>query len=484
MQLRTPSWQAKADAKVKDLQSKIPKEWVLQDVDLQKAKEQRTLTGSFMDQFLDKHELEILANDSVQLVASIQRRQYTAVEVVRSYCKAAAIAQQINNCLHEIMFDLAMQTARDLDRHYKETGNVKGPLHGLPVSLKDQFHVEGYDTTMGYVGWIGTYEGSHDLNKVHKNPGQDTYASSVGVMGTSIEALKLLMTSMLSTEPWNDDPNVVKMPWDYEIEASTLARAHPDGSAKEDLELKLGILWTDGVVRPQPPVRRALRLVFNTLGDLGHKAGQAIVHSLTEYPTRVAVEVLDWKPPSHSTANKILGAFFMADGCHDIHRQLDLSGEPLMPPLRRGFQLKDPLPLLEYQDFTLQGKAYNETYSDYWNSTSSGDGRIVDAFIMPVAPNAAVIPGKYSYGAYTEPINLLDYSAVVIPVTKAEKSIDKFDHDYQPMNGADRKTWEAYDPETYDGAPVGLQIVGRKWDEEKIWAISKIIDTALRTAAR
>ncbi|KAL8680598.1 MAG: hypothetical protein Q9224_006928, partial [Gallowayella concinna] len=168
MQLRTPSWQAKADAKVKDLQSKIPKEWVLQDVDLQKAKEQRTLTGSFMDQFLDKHELEILANDSVQLVASIQRRQYTAVEVVRSYCKAAAIAQQINNCLHEIMFGLAMQTARDLDRHYKETGNVKGPLHGLPVSLKDQFHVEGYDTTMGYVGWIGTYEGSHDPNKVHK----------------------------------------------------------------------------------------------------------------------------------------------------------------------------------------------------------------------------------------------------------------------------------------------------------------------------
>lgn len=30
-----------------------------------------------------------------------------------------------------------------------------GPLHGLPVSLKDQFHVKGVDTTMGYVGWIG-----------------------------------------------------------------------------------------------------------------------------------------------------------------------------------------------------------------------------------------------------------------------------------------------------------------------------------------
>ncbi len=42
-----------------------------------------------------------------------------------------------------------------------------GPLHGLPVSLKDQFHVKGNDTTMGYVGWIGTYEGDRDPSKVH-----------------------------------------------------------------------------------------------------------------------------------------------------------------------------------------------------------------------------------------------------------------------------------------------------------------------------
>ena len=27
-----------------------------------------------------------------------------------------------------------------------------GPLHGLPVSLKDQFHVKDVETTMGYIG--------------------------------------------------------------------------------------------------------------------------------------------------------------------------------------------------------------------------------------------------------------------------------------------------------------------------------------------
>lgn len=66
------------------------------------------------------------------------------------------------------MFDKALHTARELDKNLKETGSVKGPLHGLPISLKDQFHVEGYDTTMGYVGWIGTYEGDTSPTKAHR----------------------------------------------------------------------------------------------------------------------------------------------------------------------------------------------------------------------------------------------------------------------------------------------------------------------------
>jgi amidase len=31
--------------------------------------------------------------------------------------------------------------------------------------LKDQFHVEGVETTMGYVGWIGTFEGERGTGK-------------------------------------------------------------------------------------------------------------------------------------------------------------------------------------------------------------------------------------------------------------------------------------------------------------------------------
>lgn len=65
------------------------------------------------------------------------------------------------------MFDTALRTARELDQYFGDHGRVKGPLHGLPISLKDQFHVRDYDTTMGYVGWTNTYEGDKDSPKVH-----------------------------------------------------------------------------------------------------------------------------------------------------------------------------------------------------------------------------------------------------------------------------------------------------------------------------
>lgn len=49
-------------------------------------------------------------------------------------------------------FKDALQRAKELDKHLQETGGLIGPLHGIPVTLKDQFNLKGYDTTLGYVG--------------------------------------------------------------------------------------------------------------------------------------------------------------------------------------------------------------------------------------------------------------------------------------------------------------------------------------------
>lgn len=49
----------------------------------------------------------------------------------------------------------------------EENQKTSGPLHGLPISLKDQFHVQGVETTMGYAGWIGRNENTSDGQGLH-----------------------------------------------------------------------------------------------------------------------------------------------------------------------------------------------------------------------------------------------------------------------------------------------------------------------------
>jgi hypothetical protein len=55
------------------------------------------------------------------------------------------------NCLTEVFFDDAVKQAEQLDEYYRQHGKLFGPLHGVPVTLKDQFDVQGADTTLGYV---------------------------------------------------------------------------------------------------------------------------------------------------------------------------------------------------------------------------------------------------------------------------------------------------------------------------------------------
>ncbi|KAH6630671.1 amidase signature domain-containing protein [Chaetomium sp. MPI-SDFR-AT-0129] len=514
--MRVPAvvpWEARAAAKRASTLARIPQAWRHDPAQLDEAKGQRDLTGTFIHRFLQSRDIEIISQDSLELTRAIGSAKLTAVEVTTAFCKTAAVAHQINNCLHEVFFDQALERAKQLDAYFAEHGKTVGPLHGLPISLKDQFHVKGVDTSMGYVGWIGSNLGIKDPSQAHQvesqittellslgavlycktslpqtllfgetknniigqtlnphnqnlscggssggegalqalrgstlgvgtdiggsvripaafngifslkptperlsyrqvantNPGQNTYRSTVGFLSTSIGGLELALRSTLSTKPWISNPAVVPIPFREDELSLVRERADANGRAREPyLPLKLGVLWTDKTVGPHPPVLRGVHTVVNALREAGHR-------------------VVNWDPPLQATAKRVHVSFLKADGAHDIHSHLNLSGEPLIPDLQEAFQLRPPLSLLETQDLILQG---------------------------------------------------LDVA--VIPVTKANKDIDVVDPSYQPLNDLDKKNSEAYDPEVYDGAPVGVQLVARKFEEEKILGIAQIVTAALR----
>lgn len=62
------------------------------------------------------------------------------------------------NCALELFPETALVQAVALDEYLFENKKPVGPLHGLPISLKDQCRVKGYESSMGYISWLGKYD--------------------------------------------------------------------------------------------------------------------------------------------------------------------------------------------------------------------------------------------------------------------------------------------------------------------------------------
>lgn len=134
--------------------AKIPADWHLDAETLQRygAKpisifdaplDQRIVPGILSQR---EHDLSSPVYDATDLLALLRDGSVTSEELVRAVCKRAAIAHQLANCLTEIMFEEALDRARQLD---KLPADTRGPLHGLPITVKDSFFMKGLDSSIG-----------------------------------------------------------------------------------------------------------------------------------------------------------------------------------------------------------------------------------------------------------------------------------------------------------------------------------------------
>lgn len=141
-------WKAIAQRKRAERESRIPKAWRLASLPSSDTLDVRSIPRTCG--ILTPDEISITENyDATALAELLRAGTLTALQVTLAFCKRAAIAQQTCNCLTEIFFDDAIERAKFLDKDYKRTGKTVGPLHGVPVSLKDTFKVKGYDASTG-----------------------------------------------------------------------------------------------------------------------------------------------------------------------------------------------------------------------------------------------------------------------------------------------------------------------------------------------
>jgi Asp-tRNA(Asn)/Glu-tRNA(Gln) amidotransferase A subunit family amidase len=78
----------------------------------------------------------------------------TAVETVTAFLKRAHIGQQLLNFATEFMVEDALSAAAELDAHFKATGKLVGPLHGVPISVKEHVGLKGRICHSTYIAWI------------------------------------------------------------------------------------------------------------------------------------------------------------------------------------------------------------------------------------------------------------------------------------------------------------------------------------------
>lgn len=135
--------------------------------------------------------------------------------------------------------------------------------------------------------------------------------------------------------------------------------------------------------------------------------------------------------------------------------------------------------LTGYTQLKAERNEYRLAYNDYWQATGATDGHPVDAILCPVGPGAAPPHGYAKYWSYSSQWNMLEYPAVVFPVTQVDPTLDQKEVGYVAMNEQDQWNYDLYDPSRYADAPVGLQLVTRRFEDEKCLAILAKIEQAM-----
>ncbi|KAF7957290.1 hypothetical protein EAE96_002877 [Botrytis aclada] len=537
------TWQAIAARRQQEILSSIPLEWLL-PADLLQSKRPLNLVKTCG--LLSEREVKIVYSTAVDLLEKMRTREYTAVEVTTAFCKASAVAHQATNCLAWTMYPSALSHAAKLDAHMTQTGTPIGPLHGLPISVKEHIYLIDTPSTSGFVGWADNFctspsqegmcinvlrdsgavfhvkttnpqglmalETQSNLYSTTTNPlntflspggssggesalvamhgsilgigtdiggsirspalscgiyglkpsiarlphsglsgahdGMESIIGVVGPIATCLADVELFCKTLLDAQPWRGEVGLLPIPW-----GSRESRA---AGQEESRKLKIGIIYTDGVHTPHPPITRVLHTTESALREAGHE--------IIPFPTHL-----------HAPLISTIDALYFLDGGAEYLAHLSLTSEPPTSLLQWLLEKETT----KHRDVSEQWKLHKERnrIQDAYAKLMLETG--VDCILAPGGVTVANAHEEAKYWGYTSVFNGLDLPVACLPAGEVEER-DAWD------GNDDRKTdMEAmWGPGKegalkYEGGSVGLQIVGRRLEEEKLLKMVRMIERDL-----
>ncbi|KAI0367168.1 amidase signature enzyme [Pilatotrama ljubarskyi] len=342
-------------------------------------------------------------------------------------------------------------------------GSVRGPAHFSGIyTIKASMHrflKSGNSTSM---------------------PGQEGIPAVYSPMTRTLEDLEMFWKAVVSMKPWEYDHSVLPIPW-REID---LASGKP---------IRWAVMWDDGVVAPSPACKRALETVVAALTARGH-------------------EVVTFDPPSPYQGFKIGFQLLLADGGKVSTKPIRWgeSNDPGVHQARIAFALPRFVKQLYawYLRYIKRDDAYaglveacyeknveqylaliakREGYREQWFEKLKNEA--IDFVLtvpnaLPATPHGGMKHGFKGCG-YTFLWNILDYSAGVIPVTHVDKELDALDiKAFKPRNAIESEMYKMYDAKKMHGLPVGVQVIGKRLEEEKVLEGMKIVEGVLKESGK
>jgi amidase len=131
-------WKTLAAEKKSNLEASIPTEWRIKTL----PTDDSVMSFPGRSEILTREELNITESSATELVQDLASGKLSSVAVTTAFCKRGALAQQLTNCCHEFFPELALARAQYLDDYFTEHRKPIGPLHGLPISVKDQVRIK------------------------------------------------------------------------------------------------------------------------------------------------------------------------------------------------------------------------------------------------------------------------------------------------------------------------------------------------------
>ncbi len=150
------------------------------------------------------NELEICYASAGQLAPMVKSGEISPVEIIDAHLSRIRATEPVLNSFITVLADEAMTAARQAERDVR-AGRYRGPLHGIPVGLKDLFNTGGVRTTSG--------------SRIYDNyiPAQDcTVAARFRTAGAIL--LGKLNMHQFAYGPTGENPDYGHMhnPWDPE----------------------------------------------------------------------------------------------------------------------------------------------------------------------------------------------------------------------------------------------------------------------------